>query len=272
MLEKLQRFFARGRNVQAQREYPAAAHDPERDFAGRTALIAGSGLIGSAIAAELLARGSAVTVIDRNPQTLEKLASSVSGKVQTVFADLADAGSISALDLPDIDLLVLAAGIQCEANSLSDTEEQWQASLDSNIAGPARLVRKVVPAMVARKAGSIVLVSSIHACLPSRWASYSASKAAQEAMMREWAVDLAPHGIRVNAVAPGWVSGDDRTSRLALLHQRTIPPEYIARSVAFLANDAQSAFTTGSVLTVDAGASLYSGRVPFDLPTSDGHR
>ena len=97
----------------------------------------------------------------------------------------------------------------------------------------------------------------------SRRVAYSASKAAVGMLVRELAVDLAPFGIRVNAVAPGAVdnSGRESDERAILLYRTPMNPVYIARAIAFLASDHHSAFTTGATLTVDAGLSLFNHRV-----------
>ncbi|WAT19305.1 SDR family NAD(P)-dependent oxidoreductase [Aurantiacibacter sp. MUD11] len=243
------------------------SHSHGKPISGCSAIVVGAGAIGTSIAEALLDRGASVMLLDRDEARLSACSSSISNEGLTVNRiDVGDADAVEGLSVASCDILVFAFGVQSEVNGMAETEDHWRQALETNVAGPARLARKIVPVMAAGGGGSITFVSSIHAHLPSRWASYSASKAAQEAQMREWAVDLAQHAIRVNAVAPGWVSAEERKSRLALLHQRTIPPEYIANAVCFLADETQSAFTTGSVLTIDAGASLYSGRVPFDPP------
>lgn len=271
MLRHLTRYFQRIKNTASHSQDTAhlfarrTADGPL--FEGCTAVITGgAGLIGSQIAREILRQGANVVVIDRDVTSTEALGNSEDeAKLRTIQLDLTDADAVEALQLDRCDILVHASGIQFASSVTTDNDEEWSASFATNVAAPVRLTRKLLPLLTQRR-GNIVMITSIHAQLPSRWANYSAAKAAQAAMVREWAVDLAPLGVRVNSVAPGWVNDENQHSKLALLHQRTIPSDYIARAVTFLASDYHSGFTTGSVLTVDAGASLYSGRVPFDLP------
>ncbi|EEB82525.1 SDR family NAD(P)-dependent oxidoreductase [Roseobacter sp. GAI101] len=266
MMKRLTSYFWRTRPIRAvepiYRPAPTTAF-----FAGQTAVIAGgAGKIGAAITRELLGQDSDVIVIDRCADALWSLADAEANpRLRTIQLDLTDAEGVRKLDLQACDILVLAAGVQFETDLFCDTDKQWSDSFQTNILAPARLTRTLIPHL-KKNGGSIIMVTSIHAMLPSRWANYGAAKAAQAAMVREWAVDLAPHDIRVNAIAPGWVHPDDQVSKLSLLHGRPVPPEYIGRAVTFLASEYFSRFTTGSVLTVDAGASLYGGRVPFDRP------
>ena len=150
------------------------------------AVVSGAaGLIGGAITGELLAQGAYVIALDCDEGGLANLARRVdSDRLTTRICDLTDADGIAALDIAQCDVLIHAAGIQFETSSLHDTDEQWGQSLDTNVAGPARLTRKLLPKLIERK-GNIIMVGSIHAELPSRWASYSAAKAAQAAMIRE---------------------------------------------------------------------------------------
>jgi len=268
VIQRIAHLFRSGKTaVPSAPEYRPAPNN--QLLIGQTALVSGAaGLIGSAIVAELLSQGADVTAIDCDGAGLAALENAAgSSRLAAQICDLTDANQIARLDARNCDLLIHAAGVQVETTALDDTDLQWSQSLDANVAGPVRLTRKMLPALIRNK-GSIIMVSSIHAALPSRWANYSAAKAAQDATMREWSIDLAPHGVRVNSVAPGWVSAVVKPSKLALLRQQTIPPEYIARAVTVLASDYYSRFTTGSVVSVDAGASHYSGRVPFDLPTA----
>jgi NAD(P)-dependent dehydrogenase (short-subunit alcohol dehydrogenase family) len=232
-------------------------------LAGQTALVTGAGgLIGRAVTLALVEHGAAVLALDRDAERLAALPSGA----QAIHADLTDAAQIDALALPPIQILIHAAGVQVEKTALDETDADWQRTFSTNLFAVAHLTRRLMPTFIWQRRGSITVITSVHQTLPSRWTGYSASKAAQAALVREWAVELAPHGVRVNGIAPGWVSDDERRSRLALLHERTIPPEYVARACVYLAADYFSQFTTGTTLTIDAGMSLYSGRVPFDLP------
>ena len=110
--------------------------------------------------------------------------------------------------------------------------------------------------------GSILFITSIHQSVPSQWISYSSSKAALRMIIKELAMDLAKHGIRVNGIAPGWVAedkhGNTRNFSYAPLYGSSINPCYIGRAAVYLSSEYFSKFTTGTVITVDAGLSLHS--------------
>lgn len=84
-------------------------------------------------------------------------------------------------------------------------------------------------------------------------------------IIKELAVEFSPYGIRVNGIAPGWVAADDRGNPLhheyTLLHKCSIAPCYIGRAAVYLASDYFSQFTTGSIIKIDGGLSLYNYRV-----------
>jgi NAD(P)-dependent dehydrogenase (short-subunit alcohol dehydrogenase family) len=235
---------------------------------GKTALITGAGQnIGRAVALEMAQQGANIAFIERDVergQALERELLAYPVHTQAIYADLAD----DPLDLPEtpIDVLVLNAALQIEATFFEATDTDWQRSASANLEAPMRLTRRVAARMKQRQSGSVIFITSSHTDLPSRWPVYSAAKAAQAAVMRELAVELAAYSVRVNAVAPGWTQEEAEISRLALLHNRTIEPAYIGRAVVYLASDFFSRYTTGTTLKIDAGMSLYSGRVPFDLP------
>ncbi len=89
-------------------------------------------------------------------------------------------------------------------------------------------------------------------------------------IIQELAVDLAPYGIRVNGIAPAWVAEDEQGNPLSqeyhLLHHCSINPRYIGRAAVYLASDYFSKFTTGTIIKIDAGASLYNYRVAQNPP------
>jgi NAD(P)-dependent dehydrogenase (short-subunit alcohol dehydrogenase family) len=110
--------------------------------------------------------------------------------------------------------------------------------------------------------GSIIFITSIHQWTIRKLMSYSASKAALGMMIKELALELAPDQIRVNGIAPGWVmldsQGNPLNSKHTPLYQCSIDPCYIGRAAVYLASDYFSYSTTGTVLKIDAGLSLYN--------------
>ncbi|MFD8703069.1 SDR family oxidoreductase [Kitasatospora sp. NPDC059648] len=177
-----------------------------------------------------------------------------------------------------IDILVANAGLQRDAPFTEMTTAQWQKVLDVNLTGQflcAReatrefLRRGVVPE-VSRAAGKIICMSSVHQLIP--WAghvNYAASKGGVQMMMATLAQELAPHRIRVNAIAPGairtpinrdaWATPDAEKDLLQLIpYGRVGDPEDIAHAVVGLASDLMD-YVVGTTLYVDGGMTLFPG-------------
>ena len=117
--------------------------------------------------------------------------------------------------------------------------------------------------------GAIIFITSIHQWTIRGEPSYTASKAALGMIVKELAIDMAPHRIRVNGIAPGWVAENEQglplIHRYVPLHNCSINPRYIGRAAVYLASDYFSEFTTGTVLKIDAGLSLYNHYVDREL-------
>jgi NAD(P)-dependent dehydrogenase (short-subunit alcohol dehydrogenase family) len=116
--------------------------------------------------------------------------------------------------------------------------------------------------------GSIIFITSIHQWTVRRDAVYSSSKAALGMLIKELALSLAPHKIRVNGIAPGYVEEDEQgrplSHRHIPLHGRSISPSYIGKAAVYLSSEYFSKFTTGTVLKIDAGLSLHSYMVDIE--------
>jgi 3-oxoacyl-[acyl-carrier protein] reductase len=176
-----------------------------------------------------------------------------------------------------IDVLANVAGVMHSASVAETTDAELDAVLDTNLKGPFHLARAVVPHMVDRGRGSVVNVASaaIDVAAPGLFA-YAASKGAVVQLTRVLAVEVGAHGVRVNAVAPGWtptgMTGRHYTrpdgsvdveafERVAAPMRALSPlgrighPDDIAHAILYLASDA-ARFTTGQVLRVDGGVSL----------------
>ena len=249
------------------------------ELAGQVVLVTGGSRgIGRAVAVESARRGATVVVHYRADEdaAADTLASLGAGHHVALRADLADPADVRALvdDVVErrgrIDVLVNNAGIYEGHPVLGTTYEEWQASwrrtLDTNLVGPANLIHAVVPHMVAAGGGRIVNVSSRGAFRgePDHPA-YGASKAGLNSLGQSMAKALAPHGIYVTTVAPGYVETDMAAPYLAGPEgdairaqspmNRAATPEEVARVVVFLASPGAES-TTGAIVDVNGASYL----------------
>ncbi len=243
-------------------------------LAGRTALITGAGRnIGRAIALEMVGHGANVLFTDIDDSAIAALERDLSGtsvRARGFRSDISRPHDVAALcarleaDGERVDVLVHNAAAQFFTTTFQDDGlREWRTALETNVLGPVHLTKRIARQMIAcGTEGSILFISSIHQWTVRRYAHYSASKAAIGMYIRELALDLAPYGIRVNGIAPGWVAtgadGKVLAHRYTPLYRHSIHPDYIARAAVMLASDYYSGCTTGAVLTVDGGLSLYN--------------
>ncbi len=245
---------------------------------GRTALVTGGNRgLGLAFVTALAEAGARVAFVARdearNASATQQLAAAghdvlaVAGDL-TVDTDLERAVQTTVQALGGIDVLVNNAGTCVHAPSWDVRDEEWDAVFDLNVRALWRCSRAVGRHMAAAGGGAVVNVGSMSGIIVNRpqWQpAYNASKAAVHHLTKSLAAEWAPQGIRVNAVAPGYVKTDmapvDRPELQRYWvqdapQQRYAGPEEIAPSVVFLASDA-AAFMTGSVLVVDGGYTVF---------------
>ncbi|MFB6784546.1 MULTISPECIES: SDR family oxidoreductase [unclassified Streptomyces] len=262
---------------------------PAHLLKGQKALVTGANSgIGKSTAIGLGRAGADVVVnYVAGREEAEQVVEEISGfgvRAMAYEADVSQEDQVVAMidrmvqEFGTIDILVANAGLQRDAPFTEMTTAQWQKVLDVNLTGQflcAReatkefLRRGVVPE-VSRAAGKIICMSSVHQLIP--WAghvNYAASKGGVQMMMATLAQELAPHKVRVNAIAPGairtpinrsaWDTSDAEKDLLELIpYGRVGDPEDIARAVVGLASDLMD-YVVGTTLYVDGGMTLFPG-------------
>ncbi len=241
---------------------------------GKTALVTGGNQgLGKAFALGLAQAGARVAISGRRAEANQAAvdeAAAAGHELVPVTADITRDDQVQAMteqaveSLGGIDVLVNNAGVCYHAPSFEVTDEQWSDVFDLNVRALWKTCLAVGAVMRERGSGSIVNIGSMSGIIVNRpqWQpAYNASKAAVHHLTKSLAVEWAPYGIRVNAVAPGYVKTDmapvDRPEfRRHWIEdtpqRRYALPEEIAPSVVFLASDAAS-FITGSILVTDGG-------------------
>jgi len=236
----------------------------------RSALVTGAaGGLGAAIARRLAADGYRIAIVDTDGDAARAQASTLE-HASAFAADVTHADAIEAVldafgDIPDV--LVNNAGIVRFGGLLEHSVADFRKVLDVNLTGTFIVTQAVARRMVPRRSGSIVNVTSLNAVAPSPDAgAYPASKAAIALLTQQFALALGPHGIRVNAVAPGFIDAGMSAPiyedpEVRAVRGSSVPlgslgtADDVAEAVAFLASD-KARYTTGQHLMVDGGVSF----------------
>lgn len=251
---------------------------PRASLSGEIAVVTGGGGgLGRAIAQRLTLDGAAVAILDVDAAAGQRVASELRGEGRQTLSIECDVRQRTQIRAAveavagawgKISILVNVAGIGTRAPFLELTDDAWQEVLAVNLTGTFMASQETARHMMRTGGGSIINMGSAAAHMAhSEQAVYATSKAGLEALTRAMAFELAPLGIRVNAIAPGTIETEFLTEMLTAEARaervRRIPmgrlgtPEDVASVVAFLASR-DSGYVTGSVLPIDGGL-LFAG-------------
>ena len=247
-----------------------------RPFDGKVALVTGAASgVGRATAELLAARGAAVACLDRRGEEVEALATALAaagGEALGVECDLRDPAAIDAALAralawrPRLDVLAHVAGLGLRRRAEDSSLADWERVTEVNLRAPFLLTRAAIGPLVEAR-GAVVAVSSLAGLEGWPYSTvYSASKGGLVTMMRSFALELGPRGVRVNVVCPGGVETpllgtldeiadpDPASAKRGLgLDDTLAAPAEVATAIAFLAS-ADAAHVNGTTLTVDGGA------------------
>ncbi|MCF0220741.1 MAG: 3-oxoacyl-[acyl-carrier-protein] reductase [Fibrobacter sp.] len=238
---------------------------------GKKAIVTGASRgIGLAIATELAREGADVAIISTSVR--EDLAASLSAElgvsVKSYACNVGDSEMVQSVfkeiiaDMGTVDILVNNAGITRDGLFMRMKDEDFDAVIQTNLRSVFLCTRAVTRTMMGKRTGRIVNISSINGIRgQAGQANYAAAKAGIIGITKSNAMELAPRGITVNAVAPGFI-GTDMTAKMddatkekyaaSIPLQRIGTPENVAKAVVFLASD-DASYITGQVLGVDGG-------------------
>jgi dehydrogenase/reductase SDR family member 4 len=242
---------------------------------GKVALVTGGGRgIGKAIARRLAEAGAGVVIASRKLENLQATAAefaSLPGKVVPVACHVGRVDQLENLvreteaRLGPVDILVNNSATNIgQGPALDVTDEMLDKMVEINVKSALRLVRLTVPMMIERGSGSVINIASIAGLKPQPGGLlYSFTKAGLVMMTRAWAREFGPHGVRVNAIAPGLIQTDfseyfwkDEKYRAHVETTQPIrrigQPDEIAGAALYLASD-ESSFVTGQVFVLDGG-------------------
>lgn len=244
-------------------------------LAGETALITGGGSgLGLGIARSFVQAGARVVLVGRREEVLQKAASELGSAADWIAHDILQLGEAKSLVKVAIDrvgpisILVNNAGIHIKKPAVDLTPEEFSSVLQTHLVAAFSLTRELLPEMIERRHGSVLFSASMASLIGLPLVSaYSAAKAGHLGLVRSLATEVSQYGVRVNAIAPGWIESDmmrsalngDPTRSAKVLGRTPMnrfgEPEDIGWAATYLCSPAAK-FVTGVVLPVDGGASI----------------
>jgi 3-oxoacyl-[acyl-carrier protein] reductase len=243
------------------------------NLSGKTALVTGaSGGLGNSIARALHAQGAKVVLSGTKADVLNNLKGEIGERAYVVTGNLSDP-AVPATLLKEaeaqagggIDILINNAGLTRDGLALRMKDEDWDAVINVNLSAAFRLTRAALKGMMSRRWGRVINVTSIVGVTGNPGQSnYAASKAGLIGMSKSLAAEMAPRGVTVNCIAPGFISTamtdvltDDQKQKI----QQNVPagyigePKDIAAGVVYLASD-EAHYVTGQTLHVNGGMAM----------------
>jgi gluconate 5-dehydrogenase len=244
-------------------------------LAGETAVITGGGTgLGLGIARAFVASGARVVLVGRRRKVLEDaawdLGASATWELQDIAKHDQTPGLVRRIEdrVGQVTILVNNAGIHVKKPAFELSVDEFNAVLQTNLTAAFALTRAVLPSMMERRHGSIVFIASMASLIGlPQVAAYAAAKAGHLGLVRTLAVEASPHGVRINAIAPGWIESDMLRSSMngdAERAEKVIArtpmnrfgaPDDVGWAATYLCSPAAK-FVTGIVLPVDGGASI----------------
>ncbi len=242
------------------------------DLTGKTALITGaSGGIGGEIAKTLHAAGATVALSGTREAPLQELAAELGDRAHVLPCNLSDFAAVEALPkqaaevMGSVDILVNNAGITRDNLFMRMSDDEWQSVLDVNLTAAMKLCKGVLRPMMKARWGRIINISSVVGATgnPGQ-GNYAAAKAGLVGMSKSLAYEVAPRGITVNAIAPGFIT-TAMTDKLTDDQKQTIltkvpsgrmgEVQEIAAAVLYLASP-EAGYVTGSTLHINGGMAM----------------
>jgi 2-deoxy-D-gluconate 3-dehydrogenase len=247
------------------------------NLSGRVAIVTGgNGGIGRGIALALAAAGASVAILGRSAEKNDRVLGelkAIGRRALALTVDVTDrsalAPAVAAIErtLDGADILVNNAGIaNISGGVLQETPEDWDRVIETQLSAGFLLSKIVARGMVERKRGKIINIGSMYSIFGAGFApSYAAAKGAIVQLTKSMAIELAPHNIQVNTIAPGWIETDMTAPLRGTPHDDEIvtrtpagrwgTPEDIAGTAIYLASSA-SDFVTGEMIRVDGGYAI----------------